>query len=148
MKLLAGLKENVDNYIKNCQICQKSKNNQENLDSPLVITETPNTLFEKINIHVLNVHNRNSALTIRGELSQAYPVHEKSAKVVVDTFLIYLQHYMTPLRIHYDYGREFNNTLLRDRYKVIDIKLSSSSLGHPQSNGFLERIHSTLLDVI
>lgn len=32
--------------------------------------------------------------------------------------------------------------------KDFDIKISYSTVGHTKSNGFLERIHSTILDII
>lgn len=146
-----GLTKDVEKFIKNCEICQKVKTYRKNLDSPLVITETPKTPFERINIDILEVPNRNYALTIRDELSkfsQAYPISDKSAKTVVSTLLVYFQHFGTPLRIHCDYGREFDNTLMKDLCKLFDIKLTYSSVGHPQSNGSLERFHSTLLDMI
>lgn len=55
--------------------------------------------------------------------------------------------YDTPLRIYYNYKSEFDNTLLKDLWKVYDIKLYSS-VEHPQSNGSLEHFHSTLLEMI
>lgn len=146
-----GLTKDVETFIKNCKICQKTKTCRKNLDNPLVITETPRTPFERINIDILEIPSRNHILTIRDELtkfSQAYALSDKKANSVVSTLLLYFQHYGTPLRIHCDYGREFDNTTLRDLCRLFDIKLTFSSVGHPQSNGSLERFHSTLLEMI
>ncbi|KAJ8954581.1 hypothetical protein NQ318_003112 [Aromia moschata] len=146
-----GLSKDVENLIKNCETCQKTKACRKNLDSPLVITETPKTPFERINIDILEVPTKNYALTIRDELtkfSQAYPIGDKTAKTVANTLLLYFQHFGTPLRIHCDYGREFDNATIKDLCKLYDIKLTYSSVGHPQSNGSLERFHSTLLEMI
>uniref|UniRef100_V5GGL8 RNA-directed DNA polymerase n=1 Tax=Anoplophora glabripennis TaxID=217634 RepID=V5GGL8_ANOGL len=146
-----GLTKDVEKYIKQCETCQKTKACRKNLDSPLVITETPKAPFERINIDILEVPTKNYALTIRDELtkfSQAYPISDKSAKSVVNTLLVYFQHFGTPLRIHCDYGREFDNATLRDLCNLYDIKITYSSVGHPQSNGSLERFHSTLLEMI
>lgn len=57
-------------------------------------------------------------------------------------------HYGTPLRIHCDRGKEFDNQLLKDLCLLYDIKLTFSSVGHPQSNGSIERFMSTLLEMI
>lgn len=146
-----GLTKDVEKYIQNCEICQKTKTLRKNLNNPLVITETPKTPFERINIDILEIPTRYYALTIRDELTkftQAYPLQDKSAKSTVTTLMIYFQHYGTPLRIHCDSGKEFDNTLMRDLCKLYDIKLTFSSVSHPQSNGSIERFHATLLEMI
>lgn len=146
-----NLTKDVETYIKSCDTCARTKAIRKNLSQPLVITETPKTAFERINIDILEIPSRNYLLTIRDELTkftQAYPIESKSAKNVVNTLLIYFQHYGTPLRIHCDSGCEFNNQLLKDLCLLYDIKLTFSSVGHPQSNGSLERFHSTLLEMI
>lgn len=146
-----GLTKDVENYIKNCEVCQKTKILRKNLDSPLVITETPKTPFERVNLDILEIPTRNYVLVIRDELTkftQAYPIQDKSAKSIVNTLLLYFQHYGTPLRIHCDHGKEFNNTLVKDLCNLYDIKLTFSSVSHPQSNGSVERFHATLLEMI
>lgn len=40
----------------------------------------------------------------------------------------------TPLRINCDYGREFDNSLMRDLIELNDITLTFFSLSHPQLN--------------
>lgn len=146
-----GLTKDVEKFVKSCEICQKVKICRKNLSSPLVITETPKTPFERINIDIFEFPTRNYALTIRDELTkftQAYPLEDKKATSVVNTLLIYFQHFGTPLRIHCDYGREFDNSLLRDLCQLFEIKLTFSSVNHPQSNGSIERFHATLIEMI
>lgn len=63
---------------------------EKEIDSHLVITLTPRTIFERINIDIFEVPTRNSALTIRDELtklSQAYAIPDKSAKTMASTLL-------------------------------------------------------------
>lgn len=146
-----GITKDVEKFIRNCEICQKTKICRKNLSTPLVITETPKTPFERINIDLYEFPTRNYALTVRDELTkftQAYPVSDKKASTIVNTLLILFQHYGTPLRIHCDQGREFDNILLRDLCELYDIKLTFSSASHPQSNGSLERFHATLTEMI
>lgn len=146
-----NLIKDVENYIKKCENCQKNKILRKNLTNPLVITETPKTAFERINIDILEIPDKNYVLTIMDELTkfiQAYPISDKSSKSVVNTLLLYFQHYGTPLRIHSDSGKEFTNQLMKDLCNLYDIKLTCSSVNHPQSNGSLERFHATLLEMI
>lgn len=146
-----GLSKDVEKFIKNCEICQRVKICRKNLSSPLVITETPKTPFERVNVDIFEFPVRNYVLTIRDELTkftQAYPLQDKKATSVINTLLIFFQHFGTPLRIHCDYGREFDNTLIRDLCELYDIKISYSSVNHPQSNGSIERFHATLAEMI
>jgi len=146
-----GLTKDVEKLIKSCEICQKVKICRKNLSTPLVVTETPKTPFERINIDLFEYPTRNYALTIRDELTkftQAYPLSDKKASNVANTLLVFFQHYGTPLRIHCDRGREFDNVLLRDLCRLFEIKLTFSSVSHPQSNGSLERFHATLNEMI
>lgn len=146
-----GLIKDVEQFIKNCEICQKVKICRKNLSSPFVVTETPKAPFERINVDIFEAPTKNYALTIRDELTkftQAYALSDKTAKTVVTTLLLYFQHYGTPLRIHCDYGREFDNNLMKDLCSMYDIKLTFSSVNHPQSNGSLERFHATLAEMI
>lgn len=146
-----GLTKDVEKLIKSCEICQKVKICRKNLSTPLVITETPKTPFERINIDIFEFPTRNYALTIRDELTkftQAYAVSDKKAHSIVNTLLLFFQHYGTPLRIHCDHGREFDNNLMKDLCELFDIKLTFSSVSHPQSNGSLERFHATLTEMI
>lgn len=146
-----NLNKQVEHFIKNCDTCNKTKICRKNLSNPLVITETPKTPFERINLDLLEVPENNIILTIRDELTkftQAYPLLNKTSKQVVNTLLLYFQHYGTPLRIHCDRGKEFDNQLLKDLCTLYEIKLTYSSVNHPQSNGSLERFHATLLEMI
>lgn len=146
-----GLTKDVEKFVKKCEICQKVKICRKNLSTPLVITETPKTPFERINVDIFEYPTRNYALTIRDELTkfiQAYPISDKKASSIVNTLLVYFQHFGTPMRIHCDLGREFDNALLKDLCQLYDIKLTFSSVNHPQSNGSLERFHATLTEML
>ena len=146
-----NLTKDVERFLKSCETCQKTKICRQNLSGPLVITETPKTPFERINIDVFEYPTRNHALTIRDELTkftQAYPLADKTAKTIANTLLVFFQHYGAPLRIHCDYGPEFNNMIIKDLCRLFNIKLTFSSVSHPQSNGSLERFHATLSEMI
>lgn len=49
------------------------------------------------------------------------------------------------MRIHCDYGCEFDNTLNKMSY---DIKLTFCNLVDPQPNGSIKRCHATVLELI
>lgn len=144
-----NLRADVENFIKSCDTCNKTKTNRQNPDYPLVITETPEKPFEHINIDLLDINRKNILLTIVDNFSkyaQAYYLPNKQAISVVDKLLCYFQHFPIPKRIHCDAGSEFDNVYLRDLAKLYNFKLTYSAISHPQSNGTVERFHATLLD--
>lgn len=86
-------------FIKNCKICQYTKDWRKDLDCAPVITETYRTSFVLINIDILQVPTKNSALTIRDELtkfSQAYAIGDKSVKTVRN---LYFKHALYKNRV-------------------------------------------------
>lgn len=52
------------------------------------------------------------------------------------------------MRIHCDRGKEFDNVLVKDLCRLFDIKLTFSSVSHPQSTGSIEGFHATLNEMI
>lgn len=78
------LTKHVEKFIKHGQICHNAKTYRNNLDSPLVNTETPKTAFKRINIDILEISDRNYALTIRNELTQySKALYVKSANTLL-----------------------------------------------------------------
>jgi hypothetical protein len=143
------LKTDVLNFIRSCQTCNKCKVVRQNRDYPLVVTETSSKPFEKINIDTLDINRNTILLTIIDDFSkyaQAYLITNKTAENVCHTLEIFFRHYMIPKRIHSDSGLEFNNQSYQNLAKNYGYKFTYSSIAHPQSNGSVERFHSTLLD--
>ena len=106
------MREEIENFIKNCTTCNKGKINRKNRDYPLTITQTPQRPFQHINMDILDVHPQLHLLTLVdnfSKLGQAYPIENKQAKSIVQKVLLYFQHYPIPQRIHTDAGPEFIN---------------------------------------
>lgn len=145
-----NMRQDVANVIKICETCTKSKINRQNLDYPLVITETPNKPFERINIDCFDF-NKSTFLSIMDDFSkftQVYPIQHKNGQTVKEKLSLFFQHFPIPKRIHTDLGGEFNNNIVKDFCKLYDIRLTFSSSDHPQSNGAVERFHATLGDCL
>lgn len=143
------LNADVSNYVQSCPICNKGKTMRQNLDSPLVITETPDKPFVRVNIDLLEVPQGIILLTLLDEFSkfaQAYVLEDKTSKSVIKGLLTYFQHFGIPKRLHMDQGLEFKNKNMQELSKLYEFDISYSAVSHPQSNGSVERFHATLLD--
>ena len=66
---------------------------------------------------------------------------ETVAKAFVDT---YVSRFGVPLSIHSDQGSNFTSSLFNDMCGLLQIKHTTSTALHPQSNGMVERFNRTL----
>jgi hypothetical protein len=48
-----GLKKEIEDYVRRCEICQKNKVTQNNTKLPLQITDTPDMVWEKCSMDVV-----------------------------------------------------------------------------------------------
>lgn len=114
-------------FIKQCDIRNKTKTHRQNLDYLLVITEIPCKPFEYITMNILNLSRNNLLLTIMDNFSkfgQVYPVPNQQAHSIINSLLIYIQHFPVPKRIHTDAGLEFGNQTLRELAILYQFKLT------------------------
>ena len=83
------------------------------------------------------------------ESTQIYATRNKSAitpasKLYNDSFL----RFGTPQRILHDQGREFEDELFRNLNKTFGISRLRTTLYHPMTNGLVERVNSTLIQML
>lgn len=142
------MREHITRFINNCEICQLAKYERNPNKPPLQISPTPNKPNEIISIDLFQ-YKKQKFLTVIDDFSkfsQAYPVNSSNALDVVNKLLIHFSHHCTPLQIRLDGGPEFNNTILKEFCRTHNVKLHFTTAQHPQSNGTIERLHSTLLE--
>jgi len=72
---LPGMKNDVENYIRVCDKCQKNKMTHCHTRVPLMITDTPTTVFAKCSIDIVGPFSPSRSqyryiLTVQDELSK------------------------------------------------------------------------------
>jgi hypothetical protein len=90
-----GMKSTVKKYIRKCEKCQKNRMMQFLTKMPLMITETPTTIYEKCNIDIMGPFCPSGSqhryiLTVQDDLSKfllALPLEDKTAEQVAETFV-------------------------------------------------------------
>lgn len=144
------LVKDVTNYINNCVICQKSKyerNPNEMIFQAIPIGSKP---FARIHIDTLSISN-NKFLTLIDTFSkfaQVYDIPGINAVNILDGLLNFISHYGLPEMIICDNGIEFNNNNFTDFCKLHKIAIHYTTPKNPNSNSYIERFHSTLLEQI
>jgi hypothetical protein len=114
--------------------------------------KNPNSIVtnnnEKLDTTIANISTVEKELIIPVVNFDPVEITSKTAENVCNNLDIFIRHDTTPKQIHSDSGLEFNNQHYQkspndDGYKFT---YEFSSTAQPQSNGSVERFHSTLSD--
>lgn len=144
------LKNSVQSYINTCEICQQCKYERHPVKVKMNVTPTANRPFEIVHMDVFTVE-KTKFLTIIDSFSkyaQAYQIESAESVEVADRLLNYFSHHSIPKQIIVDNGREFKNLLITELLGLHKIKVHFICPNHPDSNGIIERFHSTILENI
>lgn len=146
----------VDQFIKNCDYCQKNKCGK-NPRIPMKITTTSKSPFEKVFMDIvgplpLSYLSNRYLLTIQDDLTKycfAIPIHNQEATTIAEAFLKnFVCIYGAPKSILTDQGTNFLSEVFKNCCKMLNIKKMNSTAFHPQTNGALERSHRTFTEYL
>jgi hypothetical protein len=127
-----GMKSDVEKYIRVCEKCQKNKMTQCHTRMPLMITDTPSTVFEKCSIDITGPFCPSRSqhcyiLTVQDDLSKfliAGPLEDQTAEQVAKAFVDHVVLiYMIPQVILSDCGSQFLNETFTSVCKLLCINL-------------------------
>jgi hypothetical protein len=116
----SGMKQEIENCVKHCEICQKNKITQKKTKLPLQITNTPEVVWQNCSLDIVGPFTQTSennkySLTFQDELSKntvAVPVPQQNAMSVAKVFVqeIFLK-FGIPQVILTDQGSNFLSDL-------------------------------------
>lgn len=151
-----GMNRDIKNYIKNCQSCQANKTSRIKYRFPMEITTTSSQPFEKLALDIvgplpLTENGNKYVLTMQDDLtkfSYAVPLENHESVTVADNLVKFISMFGIPKAILTDQGTEFLSNIMKELNKLLRIKHFRTTAYHPQTNGALERSHSTLKDYL
>ncbi|KAI5756548.1 hypothetical protein M8J77_025839 [Diaphorina citri] len=140
----------VQDYINHCEICQKTKYDRNPLKLTYNITPTTIKPFEVIHADTISLEKTKFLTLIDpfSKFAQAYMLRSAQASEIVDKLLESFSHHGIPSMIVSDNGCEFKNSIVREFLSLHKINVHFTSSQHPESNGVIERFHSTLIEHI
>lgn len=151
-----GMQADIRYFLRNCMQCQIMKTNRNPTKLPMVITDTPTLPIEKISMDIvgplpLTINGNRFILSLQDNLTkflclQPIPVH--TAEVVVRGLLQFFSMFGLPKHIVSDQGTEFRSNLLNEMNTSLGIDHILCSPYHPESNGALERTHSSIKEFL
>lgn len=147
----------VEEFIKNCRNCQLKKLVRRKVRQPMVLTDTPDTAFDKISMDIMGplsaTANDNSyILTIQDLLTKyslAIPLKHAGAVDVAEALTNeFICIYGAPKALLTDQGTHFINSLLRAIARKFKISHFTTTAYRPQANGSVERSHHVLWEYL
>lgn len=154
---ILNLKQQVTEFIKSCDICQRVKINRQHRVLPLTLTATPSQPNEKIAFDVIGPFkypNKGKlwGLTIQDEFSKYIMfvgirdcMAETVARALVEVWIL---NYGIPKILLSDNGSNLCGEIMTEIANYFNIKRITTSIAHPQSNGSVERAHARLAEFI
>jgi hypothetical protein len=151
-----NMKNDIKKFIKSCIHCQINKVNRHPTKAPMEITSTAKQPFEKIFLDIVGplpiTENGNRfILTFQDDLtkfSYAQAITNHEAKTIAEKLFQFIMIFGIPKSIVTDNSSDFKSELMKEVNSLFKIRHITTSPYHPQSNGALERSHSTLKDYL
>ena len=151
------IKKDVAAFIKTCHVCQiTGKPNQCIKPAPLHPIPAVGRPFEHLIVDCvgpLPPSKSGSAylLTVMCQSTRypaAYPLRSITTRSIVKALSQFISIFGIPKVIQSDRGSNFTSNMFAQVLKELHVKHSLSSAYHPQSQGALERFHSTLKSLL
>ena len=152
-----GMKQEIEDYVRQCDICKKNKIAQRKTKLRLQITDTPEIVWQNCSMDIFGpltqtCEGNRYLLTFQDELSKytlAVPIPQQDASTVARVFVekIILK-FGIPQMLLTDQGSNFLTELFANSCKLLRVKRIKNSAYHPQTNGALERTHRVLVEYL
>ncbi|GFU29221.1 retrovirus-related Pol polyprotein from transposon 17.6 [Trichonephila clavipes] len=139
----------------NLRFVSTSRETERKAKAPLKLVPIISEVFSKINIDavgplpVSTKQNRYliTSICVASKYPEAIPVESITSPSVIDALLSIFSKLGFPREIQSDLGTSFTSELTTTFFNKFGIKVTRSSVSHPQSNA-VERVHRTIKRVI
>lgn len=140
----------IQKFINKCDKCLKSKYERNPLKLPLSLTETPNKPMEHMFMDLYS-SGGTTFLTIIDNFTkyaQAIPVPTANSIHIAEALISIFAVIGTPVKITTNSDPKFDNDVITEICAVHNIHIHFTTPYNPNSNSPVERLHSTLAELI
>jgi len=142
-----NLNKKLQEYIKNCTICNSNKYNRHPVLIPIGQAPIPNKEGENLHIDIFYAQNL-MFITCIDSYSKYLVVKEIQNKLNIETKISeILQHFPLAKTLMMDNEPSFSSTQFKSFAQRCGINLYFADPRHSTSNGQIERAHSTLTEI-
>ena len=150
-----GLSKDVENKVRTCPQCIRSKRPNLPEKAPLISIKTTRPL-ELVCMDFLTLEESSggvqNVLVLTDHFTKfafAYPTKNQHAttvaKILFEKFVV---NYGIPERLHSDQGANFESKVIAELCKLLGIEKSRTTPYHPQGDGTTERFNRTLISML
>lgn len=152
-----NMRSDIELYVKNCKQCQENKALRKINKAPMQITSTSTTPCQRVSLDIVGplpeagTAKLKFILTLQDDLTKfsvAYPIRSTTAEETSECLLHFISMFGLPKIILTDQGTNFTSELFKTTCEFLKIKQLWSTPYHPQTQGALERSHSTLKEYL
>jgi hypothetical protein len=153
-----GVSKDVENFVKSCDVCQKSKNVNTKAAGLLQPIPVPKYRWEQVSMdlltHLPKTDNGNDTLVVFVDkltkmIKIAPTTINATAADIADIFLDNIfRNFGLPDSIISDRDTRFNSNFWRRLMETLNVKVNMTTARHPQADGQTERTNRSLLDII
>jgi hypothetical protein len=146
-----GLFQKVADFVKRCDICNTTKNLCIS-KAPLQSKELPTRPLDVVSMDILGPFQNNlyvlNIVDIFSRHLQLYVLQRVKANDVVEAIFNYITLFGRPRLIHTDNGSQFIASVFKLFLQKFNIKLSHSSVTHPEANAVSERVNTSTKNTV
>lgn len=143
------MKQDINEFINACEICQRAKYSRISVDTPQVLTETPSRPFQIVHADVFQLSKRKYLTFIDkfSKFAQAYEIVAENSTNICDAFIKFFSAYGIPEQIVTDNASYFSKSeTFKNLLNSHKIKVHFTTPNHHDGNAPVNKFHSTMLE--
>jgi len=147
-----GVHEFMTRYVASCDLCQRNVSKGTVSKAPLGKLPLIETPFSVICIDIVGTISPPSegfryiltTIDMCTRFPEAVPLKDISTSTVAEAQLNMFSRVGLPNRIHSDRGYQFTSEMMREVYRLLDIRQSTTTPYHAMGNGIVENFNKTI----
>ena len=142
------MRQSIQKFVNNCPICVRAKYDRAPLKLKYNVTPTASRPLETLFIDIITLEKVKflSIIDSFSRFAQLYPLKSSNAVDIVEALVTHCTHHAVPAAISLDNAPEFHSSMMREFALTHNINLHYTSSQRPESQGIVERFHSTLIE--
>ena len=148
-----GMLHDIDQYCRECTVCQSSK--PPSPQQVLLLSMPIGRPWQMVAVAILDVpssFNKNRYLLVIQDYfskwADAIPLPNQTADRIAKELVKVFANYGMPDFLHSDQGRSFKSCILRQTLEAFGVQKSRTTTYHPQGDGIVEQFNCSLLQML
>jgi hypothetical protein len=140
----------IKNFVNTCKTCKSNKYDRNPPKNFIGKTPIPSQPGEIIHIDLFQIFKQTflSSICKLTKYATLIPIKSKSVEDIKEALMEIIFKYRKPNTIVMDNEPAFQSFVLENLFRNLDINIYFIPAAHSESNGQIERLHSTVLEII